>query len=109
MAITEHYYGAATVAHKSDGGPSSYYDFPPDCTTWNDFLEHKAKTQWGAYSLHMKDVGKALCRFGAKAGTEDEYDMRKIVYSGARMIVMKSGKAAAREYLQRLLDDPQFR
>jgi len=92
---------------KSDGGPSSYYDFDPGWKTWNDFMESKALSQWGAYSLHMKDIGKALCRFGVKSGTEDEYDMNKIVYSGLRMKEMKR-KGSSREYLLRLLDDPQF-
>lgn len=92
---------------KSDGGPSSYYDFLPGWKTWNDFMEAKALAQWGAYSLHMKDIGKALCRFGAKDGTGDEYDMNKIVYSGLRMKEMKQ-RGSAREYLLRLLDDPQF-
>lgn len=91
----------------SDGGPSSYYDFNPNWKTWNDFMEAKALSQWGAYSLHMKDIGKALCRFGVKSGTEDEYDMNKIVYSGLRMKEMKR-RGSAREYLLRLLDDPQF-
>jgi len=92
---------------KSDGGPSSYYDFQPDWKTLNDFMEHKALTQWGAYSLHMKDIGKALCRFGVKDGTSEVYDINKIVYSGLRMKEMQC-RGSAREYLLRLLDDPQF-
>jgi hypothetical protein len=27
---------------ESDGGPSSYYDFPVDWKTWNDFADYKA-------------------------------------------------------------------
>jgi len=100
-------HGGSAPANTSDGGPSSYYDFDPGWKTWNDFMEAKALSQWGAYSLHMKDIGKALCRFGVKSGTEDEYDMNKIVYSGLRMLEMKR-RGSAREYLLRLLDDPQF-
>ena len=96
-------YGAV----KSDGGPSSYYDFEPNWKTWNDFAEYKAIHQWGAYSLHFKDVGKLMCRFGAKDGTSQEYDLNKGVYSFLRMKEMHR-RGSAREYLLRLLDDPQF-
>lgn len=92
---------------KSDGGPSSYYDFQPGWKTWNDFAEAKAIAQWGAYSLHMKDVGKLICRFGAKDGTSEEYDLNKGVYSFLRMKEMQR-KGSAREYMLRLLADPQF-
>lgn len=92
----------------SDGGPSSYYDFPPGWLTWNDLLEWKALHQWGAYAIHLKDVGKAFFRFGTKAGTTQSYDARKIVYSGLRLIHMLEGEGAARAELERLLRDPQF-
>lgn len=91
----------------SDGGPSDYYDFQQGWKTWNDFAEYKAINQWGAYSLHFKDVGKLMCRFGAKEGTSEEYDLNKGVYSFLRMKEMMR-KGSAREYLLRLLDDPQF-
>lgn len=94
---------------KSNGGPSSYYDFEGEWNTWNDFAEHKAVTQWGAYSVHLKDIGKAVCRFGVKEGTSNAYDARKIVYSGLRLIGMIEGKSAMREELLALLDDPQFK
>ena len=93
---------------KSDGGPSSYYDLNPDWVTWNDVMEGMA-VQWGAYSLHMKDVGKSLMRFGGKEGTSRAYDCRKLIYSGLRMLGMAEGKSAMREVLLRLLDDPQFK
>lgn len=93
----------------SDGGPSSYYDFHPDWVTFNDFMEHKAKTQWQGYALHLKDIGKAICRFGVKAGTTDAYDARKIIYSGLRLMGMIAGKDAMRAELLKLLDDPQFK
>lgn len=100
---------ASAAPVKSNGGPSSYYDFKPDWVTLNDLMEHKAKTQWGAYSLHLKDSMKAGMRFGAKDGTSVGYDARKMVYSDMRLLIMAEGKVAAREYLKKLLDDPQFK
>jgi hypothetical protein len=93
----------------SDGGPSSYYDFLPDWVTFNDFMEHKAAHQWGGFALHMKDIGKALCRFGLKKGTAQAYDARKIVYSGLRLLLMIEGRESVARELKRLADDPQFR
>ena len=93
----------------SDGGPSSYYDFLPGWVTFNDFMEHKAQVQWGGFSLHMKDIGKALCRFGVKKGTSQSYDARKIVYSGLRLLMMLEGREAVARELRRMQDDPQFR
>jgi len=93
---------------KSDGGPSSYYDLLPGWVTFNDFMEYKAKTQWHGYALHLKDIGKAICRFGVKQGTTDAYDARKIIYSGLRLLGMIEGKDAMRAELVKLLDDPQF-
>lgn len=96
------------VEAASDGGPSSYYDFNPGWITLNDAMEHLAVRQWKAASLHFKDIVKASFRFGAKNGTDYAYDIRKIVYSGLRILVMLKGKDETRQYLQRLLDDPQF-
>ena len=93
----------------STGGPSSYYDFDANWTTFNDFMEHKAKTQWGPHSLHLKDVGKAVCRFGVKEGTSDAYDARKIIYSGLRLLGMIEGNEAMRKELEVLLSDKQFK
>lgn len=94
---------------KSNGGPSSYYDFPHGAVTWNDVAEIKAQSQWGAFSYHMKDIGKAIMRFGAKDGTTNAYDARKIIYSGLRLLGMIEGKDAMRKELLDLLDDPQFK
>lgn len=96
------------MGNKSDGGPSSYYDFNPGWSTFNDFMEDKAQKQWGAYSLHLKDTGKALCRFGAKDGTTKAYDARKIIYSGLRLLGMIEGREAMRQELEKLLADKQF-
>jgi len=94
---------------KSDGGPVSYYDFPASWTTFNDFIESKSKTQWLGFSFHLGNIGKALCRWGDKDGTSIEYDAKKIIYSGVRILKMIIGTEKTREYLQRLLDDPQFK
>lgn len=102
-------FGDPIAPVSSDGGPSSYYDFQPGWVTFNDFMEHKAKTQWRGHALHLKDVGKAICRFGVKAGTTDAYDARKIIYSGLRLLGMIAGKDAMRAELLKLLNDPQFK
>jgi len=103
-------YRPVNIDHKkSDGGPSSYYDFDPGWVTFNDFAEHKAKTQWGGFSMHLRDIGKAVCRFGVKQGTTDAYDARKIIYSGIRLLGMIEGKDAMRQELVKLLADPQFK
>lgn len=92
------------------GGPAGYYDLPyQGWVTTNDMGEYLAKERWGAYSLHFKDSLKALVRFGAKGGTTQKYDIEKMIYSGCRAMIMLSGKKALRVYLQRLLDDPQFK
>lgn len=98
-----------TEAQKSDGGPTSYYDFAPGWVTFNDFMEHKALNQWHGFSLHLKDIGKALCRFGTKAGTTQAYDVRKIIYSGLRLLMMIEGRDAAFNEMQKLMADPQFK
>lgn len=93
----------------SDGGPSDYYDFPGDWTTLNDFIEYKCKYQWlGPESFHWGNVIKALCRWGDKGGTTKEYDTKKVIYSGARVLKATSGVSDTRDYLKKLLDDPQF-
>lgn len=94
---------------KSDGGPSGYYDFAGSWGTLNDAMEHLAKTRWAAHALHLKDAMKACWRFGGKDGTDHAYDARKLVYSGLRLLVMIGGVKMARDYLQTLLDDPQFK
>lgn len=92
----------------SDGGPSTFYDFPYEWTTLNDYIEHKSIHQWKEYSFHLGNITKAGCRWGDKYGTTKEYDARKIVYSGLRLLVMLKGKTAVMEYLLKLQQDPQF-
>tara|TARA_R110002012_G_scaffold23959_2_gene80823 strand:+ start:1712 stop:2041 length:330 start_codon:yes stop_codon:yes gene_type:complete len=93
----------------SDGGPSSYYDFPPHWNTQNDYIEHKSKYQWKEYSFHLGNISKALTRWGDKDGTSVEYDAKKIIYSAARVLKSVIGVDKLREYLNSLLDDPQFK
>jgi len=94
---------------RSDGGPSNYYDFPKGWITFNDFLEYKSAAQWLEYSFHLGNIGKVLCRWGDKEGTENLYDTKKIIYSGCRIFAMIAGTKNLRQYLVRLLDDPQFK
>jgi hypothetical protein len=93
----------------SSGGPSSYYDMP--YSTWvttNDQMEYLAEHKWGKYAIHLKDIFKGLCRWGDKSGTTVEYDSRKVIYYGCRVLMMVVGTAELRVYLNELLDDKQF-
>ena len=92
------------------GGPAKYYDLPySDWSTTNDMGEYLATNRWKEFSLHFKDILKALVRFGSKDGTTQQYDIEKIIYSGCRAMVMLVGKQKTRDYLQKLLDDKQFK
>jgi hypothetical protein len=92
----------------SNGGPSSYYDFPGNWRTWNDLADYKAKNQWLEYSFHLGNIGKAIYRWGEKNVTTKNYDVRKIVYSGLRVLLMMEGKEQVQKYLKELQQDPQF-
>jgi hypothetical protein len=97
------------VNKTSSGGPSEYYDMP--YSTWvttNDQMEYLAEHKWGKYAIHLKDIFKGLCRWGDKSGTTVEYDSRKIIYYGCRVLMMVVGAAELRVYLNELLDDKQF-
>lgn len=93
---------------KSDGGPSSYYDFPKGYTTLNDIIEDKSKTQWLEHSFHLANIMKAAFRWGDKDGTTKEYDAKKMIYSAARILRNEAGEAELRDYMEGLLNDPQF-
>jgi len=93
----------------SSGGPSKYYDMPfQDWVTTNDQMEWLAEYKWGKYAIHLKDIFKGLCRWGEKEGTDIEYDTRKIIYYGLRVLRMVVGVEKTREYLNDLLQDKQF-
>lgn len=92
------------------GGPSSYYDMPfKDWVTTNDMMEYLAEHKWGKFGIHLKDIFKGLCRWGDKEGTTVEYDTKKIIYYGTRILKMLVGVQKTREYLVQLLEDPQFK
>ena len=93
---------------KSDGSASSYYDFPAGATTLNDVMEDLAANRWHGDALHLKDIFKAAWRWGEKEGTTKAYDARKIIYYGARLLMLYAGDEALRTTLQSLLDDKQF-
>lgn len=94
---------------KPSGGPSAYYDFPfKDWVTVNDMLDYLSEKQWGWRSYIFKDIVKACTRWGSKCGTTHEYDAKKIIYYGARLLMSVADKATLRAYLQELLDDKQF-
>jgi hypothetical protein len=103
-------YGGTIVTNKtSSGGPSSYYDMPYSAwVTTNDQMEYLAEHKWGKYAIHLKDIFKGLCRWGDKSGTTVEYDSRKVIYYGCRVLMMVVGAAELRVYLHELLDDKQF-
>ena len=91
-----------------DGGPQAYYDLPPDAVTLNDLIEFKSYNQWLGDTAHLFNIFKAAWRWGIKEGTSKEYDARKFIYSGARLLMHYAGVEATRETLQKMLDDKQF-
>lgn len=101
--------GLPKVDDKPTGGPESYYDFPPEWKTLNDYIEYKSINQWLAYSFHLANITKATCRWGIKKGVSMEYDARKIIYSGCRILKMLIGTEGLRKYLREILDDNQFK
>lgn len=98
-----------TSQYKSDGGLAKYYDLPfSEWVTVNDMAEYLAEHKWGKYGIHLKDIFKGICRWGEKSGTTVEYDTRKVIYYGARILRMLVGVDKTREYLNELLNDKQF-
>jgi len=93
---------------KTDGGPAKYYDLPPNAVTLNDLIEFKSYNQWLGDTAHLFNIFKAAWRWGIKEGTSKEYDARKFIYSGARLLMHYAGVEATRETLQKMLDDKQF-
>lgn len=84
------------------GGPAQYYDFPEGAITLNDLIEHKEM------DFHRGNIFKACWRLGTKEGTTEEYDMRKIIYSGLRMLKKSEGVEEVQRYLKELSDERQF-
>lgn len=95
--------------NKSTGGPTAYYDMPfSEWITTNDMMEYLAKHKWGFFGIHLKDIFKALCRWGEKSGTDTQYDTKKIIYYACRCLALMIGKPATVAYLKELVEDPQF-
>lgn len=90
------------------GGPEGYYDIPVRCVTLNDILEWKGDSQWLGDSFHLANLVKAAWRWGIKEGTSRDYDARKFIYTGARLLMKYAGVMEVRRTLQQMLDDPQF-
>ena len=106
----QRFYMATSTKIKSDGGCSSYYDFPfKDWITLNDQIEYLSVSRWKDQSTSFKDIFKALCRWGEKEGTTKVYDAKKIIYYGCRVLRQLADTKTLRSYLQELLDDPQFK
>ena len=97
-------------SNKPTGGPSSYYDLPfNEWKTSNDMIEHLADPRWGKFSPGLKDIFKAIVRWGDKDGTTQEYDANKIIYYGCRVLRQIGGNKAVRKALEDLLDNQQFK
>ena len=108
MDVVDKYY-EDKVNLNPHGGPSSYYDMPfSEWITVNDQMEYLADKKWGKYGIHLKDIFKGLCRWGEKSGTTTEYDTRKIIYYGFRILRMLVGNKGVQKYLSELKEDPQF-
>ena len=93
---------------KPDGSCQKYYDIPVVIKTLNDILEWKGDSQWLGDSFHLSNIVKAAWRWGIKEGTSKEYDARKFIYSGCRLLMKYAGVQAVRETIYDILDDPQF-
>lgn len=64
---------------KSDGKSTSYYDFPVHSSTLNDLIEYKKM------DFARGNIFKAAYRLGEKSGTDDLYDLNKIIYYAERL------------------------
>lgn len=96
------------MSAKPDGGPASYYDINFKVKTLNDIIEKKGHLHWKGDSFHIANILKAIWRWGVKDGTTEAYDARKIIYSGARLLMRYTDVKEVRNTLQAMLDDKQF-
>lgn len=71
---------------KSDGGATSYYDFPEGCTTLNDIIEFKKM------NFARGNIFKAAYRLDEKDGTDSIYDLKKIIYFANRLLAIEERK-----------------
>lgn len=63
---------------KSDGGSSDYYKLPEGAEQIQDLVEFKNM------NFSMGNIFKAAYRMGQKAGNDDLYDIRKIIWYANR-------------------------
>lgn len=93
---------------KPDGSVASYYDFPKGMVTLNDWLEYMGDHCWKGDSFHLANIVKAATRWGRKGGTGKEYDARKFIYSGCRLLMKYTNAEEVHNTLNKILQDPQF-
>lgn len=94
---------------KPDGGPAEYYDLPKGSSTLNDLIEYKGDTSWLGDTFHLGNIVKAAWRWGTKDGTSKEYDARKFIYTGCRLLKKYAGVTSVIDTLKEILNDPQFK
>lgn len=68
----------AVVKIKSDGGSSEYYQIPPGAKEIQDLVEHRNM------NFAVGNIFKAAYRLGKKAGNDDLYEIRKIIWYANR-------------------------
>lgn len=62
----------------SDGGATSYYDFPTGFSTLADLIDFKDM------NFNIGNIFKAAYRLGRKKGVDRRYDLNKIIYFAQR-------------------------
>lgn len=97
-----------SFSSKPDGSVASYYDFPKGMITLNDWLEYMGEYFWKGDSFHLANIVKAATRWGRKGGTGKEYDARKFIYSGCRLLMKYTSAEEVHRTLNKILQDPQF-
>lgn len=62
----------------SDGWSTSYYELPKDATELQDLIEYKNM------NFAVANIFKAAYRLGMKEGTDELYDLNKIIWFAER-------------------------
>jgi hypothetical protein len=63
---------------KSDGGSSGYYQLPPGAVEIQDLVEYRDM------NFAVANIFKAAYRMGKKAGNDELYEIRKIIWYANR-------------------------
>ena len=79
----------AGVKIKSTGGSTSYYDLPHDSKDIGDLIEYRKMT------FNVANIFKACYRLGEKDGTDDEYDLNKMIYFAKRELAVLAKRCEA--------------